>query len=230
MLRGMGASGEWAWIQREKQADWISALRSEDQQQIEGYLRGFFRNEAGYGLVSFPYPLTEQSVSALRHDIEVWDEFCDSPPVARLRTPDVGEPYGLEADGVLIVPDAPRHYYNAARLLRLEPASILEIGGGYGGVYYFLRQLGFAGLYINCDLESTLAVWRYYVTHSVGEKACELVSSHRRDAIRAPVDVVCNFHSWSEMSRADLEAYFALVRRIQPRHIFHCNANRWLWK
>jgi hypothetical protein len=69
----------------------------------------------------------------------------------RMEAPDVGAPFGLDIDGRLITLEMPELIYAARRLVQAidlhvhrpsgDPLTVVEIGGGYGGMCYWFMQL-----------------------------------------------------------------------------------------
>jgi hypothetical protein len=93
--------------------------------------------------------------------------------------PDVGMPYGLVVDGIMITPNTPEEVYAALRLdrarlnhlpLRSEQATkVVEVGGGYGGMcYWFLRMRPGIGQYTIVDLPITNLIQGYFLAQALG--------------------------------------------------------------
>jgi hypothetical protein len=265
-------SGEWEWIFRRRHGRFQAVLEDQDLDGLVSLLRGLFRNDLSFGLVS--HSVYDDLVSgaesrqldfanAIMLDIDTWLEFCDSPPLAELEIPDVGNPFGIEVDGALVVPDACRHAYHTRRLRSLmdhiqRRPTVLEVGGGYGGVFWRLwrdRKAPEGFCYVNCDLEETLFVFHYFVSTAVAnggpdvsrprvkwalderitaEDTAEydliLVPASNRDSIDCGFDIAYNANSFSEMAREDLHDYFGIIDRNAPRFIFHQNSNFIPWK
>ena len=105
--------------------------------------------------------------------------------------------------------------------------------------------------YISCDLEETLFLFCYFVLTVVGSSGSPKIPPPKRkwaldgrvnrqdtedfDLILVPasragfldcgVEIVYNSNSLSEMGREDVEDYFCLINRLEPRYIFHQNSN-----
>src|SRR5580704_6044408 len=99
----------------------------------------------------------------------------------RVDFPSVGAPYGLIADGHLITLDTPDQIYGALRLdqarrnyLLPRPESstrIVEIGGGYGGMcYWLLHMCPNNTLYTIIDLPIMNVLQGYFLAHAEGAK------------------------------------------------------------
>jgi hypothetical protein len=146
----------------------------------------------------------------------------------RVDFPSVGAPYGLIADGHLITLDTPDQIYGALRLdqarrnyLLPRPESstrIVEIGGGYGGMcYWLLHMCPNNTLYTIIDLPIMNVLQGYFLAHAQGAKT---VSFFGEDAglvrvlpdstlaeVDTPFDVLVNKDSMPEMSDDTMTSY-----------------------
>ena len=265
-------SGEWKWIFNNTHAEYRSALEAADHTSLVSMLQNFFRSDLSFGLVSHSTfkALKDRGEEALLEfansmllDVDTWLEFCDSSPIEALEIPQVGNPYGVVIEGTLVVPDACRHYYHAHKLKGLmahcsSRPTILEIGGGYGGVFWRLwsnLQGSDQFCYINCDLEESLFLFYYFIMTGAAssqyrnvappkvkwaidgqvtnEDAAKydviLVPANRHSALDCNLDIVYNANSLSEMARDDVDRYFQTINRIRPRFILHQNSNFFPW-
>ena len=163
------ASGEWTWIQANKQRDYKRLLEEKDKVALVQLFRNLFRNQISFGISA---PDTEgeadkeKFVNDTLLDIDTWREFCGDLPITELETPNIGNPFGTVIDGSLVMYNSCRHYYHAQKLNSLMELStrqvLFEIGAGYGGVFYFLKQKRDNFCYIVCDLMETLLINYYY--------------------------------------------------------------------
>ena len=151
----------------------------------------------------------------------------------------IGAPYGLNIDNKILSPDSPRHLYFANKLLKYN-TDILEIGGGYGGLIYFLYKLGFNNTYYNVDLPETLYVCYYFLRkHNI---KCKLVTNANFDIEKGTVyliphflfdkiqdkihfDTFFNANSLSEMDLHYVNHYFRIINNKKPKYILHSNSN-----
>lgn len=265
-------SGTWKWIFNNTHAEYRSALEAADQTSLVSMLQNFFRHELSFGLVSHSRfkALKDRSEEAFLElansillDVDTWLEFCDSPPIRALEIPQVGNPYGIVIEDTFVVPDACRHYYDAHKLIRLmahcsSKPTMLEIGGGYGGVFWRLwsdLQGSDKFCYINCDLEESLFLFYYFImtcaassqyrdvappkvkwaidghitNEDTGKYDVILVPANRHSALDCNLDIVYNAHSLSELARDDVDSYFQTINRIRPKFMFHVNSNFFPW-
>jgi hypothetical protein len=219
------ASGEWVWIRAHHGRDFQRALQEADSHALLHILLRIFQHGASYGIVSPPQA----------SNLTTWQSLVDLP-VAELTLPLLPSmPDGAEAiDGVCVWPDSPRHHYLATRVAGLLPPGgrLVEIGGGYGGVYLFLRRMRPDICYVNIDLPETLAIFDFVVSLASGtsiswwpeEGDITLVQAEDRDALVTVGDVACNFRSLSEMGWSDIAAYMHLIDRLSVGSFFHENA------
>lgn len=253
------ASGEWTWIQNNKQRAYKQLLMEGNKEALISMFRNFFRNQISYG-ISAPDSEDAETAQKLVNDtlldIDTWIEFCPGLPISELNSLPVGNPFGVVMGGTLVMYNSCRHYYHAAKLKALtqviEHPVIFEIGAGYGGVYYFLSQIMKKGFcYIVCDLMETLFTNFYYTrkwTHSAGKNLrikwaidgiittqdiadynLILVPSVSHGSIRAGFDAAYNANSFSEMAYGDISGYFDTIDQNKAKYIFHQNSNYSLW-
>jgi hypothetical protein len=253
------ASGEWSWIQENKQKDYKKALADQDKDTLIVMYRNFFRNQISFG-ISAPDTDTDadrfELANATLLDIDTWQEFCSELPVSALEAPKIGNPFGIIVDNALVMYNSCRHYYHATKIKaltehRVKPV-IFEIGAGYGGVFFFLNQMRESFCYIVCDLMETLLT-NYYFTkkwscqadkriaikwaldgrisqEDIEQYQLVLVPSVSHENINTYFDVAYNSNSFSEMSYEDISKYFDTIARNKTEYIFHQNSNFRLWE
>ena len=254
--------GAWGNIKPLWEQRYIPALESGDLRGLLDLMRNFFRNELSAGLISH---VSERNPSGFDHEGVNGKIVCDLVACARrhpevqlaqLEIPCIGNPYGLGIEHHLIVPDAPRHYSHAKKIIQLmsevEYPRILEIGAGYGGVLYMLQSLmaGKRYQYVICDLECVLFIALYFLQTSKAilnyperiSFVCDPDDWNNEDITRADIilvpatllsslsehrfDLVYNSNSFSEMDGHTLKRYFDFINVIAPQYIF-LMANLW---
>lgn len=145
--------------------------------------------------------------------------------------PNVGAPYGVSAAGTLVTPDAPDQIYAAKRLSdaislhlpdRAEP-SIIEIGGGYGGMAFWLLQMR-ESPYTIIDLPIVGVLQGYFLAKALGPDSVRLhgeapgpqvsvLPDHELASIDGPVDVVVNKDSLPEIPLFAARGYLEWTRQ-----------------
>ncbi len=225
------ADGEWKWINENKKPNYIKALQQGNAETLAAILANVFREDASYGFYTYD---TDSLKTSIISDLNIWREFTEQDDISSLFMPDVGRAHGITVEGTLIAPFQPRHDYYALKIKSLGPQTILEIGGGYGGLALQLSRRANVK-YINCDLPETLYV-AYYFLKKVGlnvqwaidewpDSQIVFVPTNRRRMIKK-ADLVFNGLSFSEMSKKTVDDYFKLINNVwKPRYIFHQNSN-----
>ncbi|TSC87196.1 MAG: hypothetical protein G01um10148_301 [Parcubacteria group bacterium Gr01-1014_8] len=225
------ADGEWKWINENKKKNYIKALRDNNPDALAAILANLFQEDASYGFYTYE---TDSLQAGIRADLAVWNEFVEQNDISPLSMPDVGNPHGIVVGGVLVAPFQPRHDYCAQKIHSLGPKTVLEIGGGYGGLALQLSRRSNVK-YIDCDLPETLYV-AYYFLKKAGlnvkwaidtwpDAPIVLVPANRKKLIQK-ADLVFNGLSFSEMGRETVDGYFKFINNVwKPRYIFHQNSN-----
>lgn len=144
--------------------------------------------------------------------------------------PDVGAAYGSLVGGRLITPETPDQIYGAARLRDVldehvppsgEPATIVEIGGGYGGMAYWLLQMVDAR-YVILDLPIIGVLQGYFLSQALGHDAVAfhgepaaqvtILPGHALASVAVPFDVLANKDSLPEIAADAAVGYLAWGR------------------
>ena len=171
-LRNDG-TGEWEWLQNNKQKNFIKSICDMNMEEISHLLVNMFKTEATYGYLSPSFQDCKDKLNAVKSDIlcniDTCFEFSDIKNIHDLAT-EYGNPYGLKVNEKIILPDTPRHYYysyNIERLLKskLSNPLIIEIGGGFGGLcLQNFRRFKSNCTIVNIDLFPALITTFYYLT------------------------------------------------------------------
>jgi len=251
-------SNEWKKIVQSSWASYSEALANGDNDEMKGLLRNFFRNEGinglwGYDRMFFNFSRLRGLSELRRMDImikqyKVWRNFSQKTPLKILEVPNIGNPWGYSIDGVRLFEPVFEYHFQAAYLTQLidkivSPV-VLEIGGGFGGLGYFLRKMKPTIKYIGIDLPENILIQTYYLSTVFPEAriftygkdfsnlTADIVNSH--DIILLPnfalpkiessiADLVVNVRSLSEMSLETISTYLAEIDRIGRLFFFHEN-------
>ena len=140
--------------------------------------------------------------------------------------------------------DTPRHDYFANKIINLigknHKKKFLEIGGGYGGLIFQLIKRNFKGTIINVDIPETLVISYYFLKKFSKRKVfiCDLENNIKfapnciylctpeyflKSKLR--IDLISNFHSFSEMSKIDLYKYINKINKMDLSYFLHQNSN-----
>jgi len=227
----------------------LEALETCDIDTLQWMYANFFRDPCSDGLVGksvllFPtLPRTLVRIHRWAYLTEVlsrlerWKELTSGAyALDELRTPMIGNPFGVVLDGVFIGNGAEHQHYGAQRIagiLNKKDAAVVEIGGGYGAMAYYLLRDHPGMTYCNFDLPESLALAAYYLIRCFPEKRVLLYgeSSLRDVAIgdydivlmplaemsRMPprsADMVFSAHAMSDLNTKALRAYLEQVRGL----------------
>ena len=249
--------GEWAHYLAERQ-EFYDRLQIGDVEFCEDRLKNFWRNELGpivkeYAkyeqLVRNELEFVQRFQSNVTRNYLIWKEIHDGR-IEMLDTPMVGNPWGYEIEGRLVLPKATRFHALSQQLRGLtqdvESPLVAEIGGGYGGVaYYFLRDRADA-TYVDFDLPETLVIAAYYLLCTLADRDIFLYGEGQTpqgealkdySAVLLPnfelpniadtcVDVFFNSFSFSEVPMDSLTEYMWQVQRVVKDYFLHNNMDR----
>ena len=160
------------------------ALATRDLHSLRSMYRNFFRDPCSTGLVGLPVDMHEcyfgDRISAFYRDfflgdalhrLDVWKSWTGTQfPFTALEAPNVGNPYGVLVDGVFIRIAAEYQHFYAQEIARLlgpaKAGTVMEIGGGFGGMASYLIRDHANVKYINFDVPETTALASYYLLKS----------------------------------------------------------------
>jgi hypothetical protein len=249
----------WENIQRNGLDAVRRALAVRDVDKLRSMYRNFFRDPCGIGLVTRPPGRATSYFNTTIGDmhrrfilgevlyrIYYWrTETRGRLPTSDLRGPGVGNPFGVVLEGTLVSAGAEYQHYCADRILSLldqtsldeRPpdqghATVAEIGGGFGGMAYYLLRSRAAVTYLDFDLPESLALTAYYLSKSMpqrtmllyGEADFDQESANSHDVILMPpwelgklstdgVDVTFSSHALSDLVPRARAEYLREVAR-----------------
>jgi len=184
------------------------------------------------------------------HRHHLWKERTLNASTAEaLASPVVGNPYGYMIDGVFIRAGAEyQHYYAYAinQLLKsTDKNGVVELGGGFGGLAYYLLRDSSGTTYIDFDLPEALALASYYLIKALPDCRITLygeaeftgsIAANSRifmmpsfEITKVPtksIGVSFNSYSLAEMSPSAIRTYIAEITRITSGFFLHVNHNR----
>jgi hypothetical protein len=213
----LGVGRRPAMLQRLGSLTTLSKLVSLAESQGVARVENPEQGAAGVGL--------ENGVDALVRSLETHLEIS-------LDFPDVGAAYGVMAAGRLITPETPDQVYAAARLReaigkhladRPEPLRVVEIGGGYGGMaYWLLRMVDSTVRYVVIDLPVVNVLQGYFLSQALGHTVVSLygeetgpvsiVPGHALSSVETPFDALVNKDSMPEMAPGAASGYLSWAR------------------
>ncbi len=253
--------GAWKEDMDRLRKPYIDALVAEDIDRLAHLLGDFFRNTGVSGLWTHGYYEKIKSgskrrrvkyVGDLLEDHRIASDLLGEFDVSRLEIPEVGNPWGYTMKDTLAIPTSFRHFYYCRRFENLlrdtENPIVAEIGGGFGGLaYYLLTEID--GLkYMDFDLPEVLVVVQYFLMNCFPEKSFLLYGEERSDFLDKATldkydvalmpnfclpsvgdqvaDLLVNTGSLSEMDYTTVEEYIGQISRMTKGYFFHDNSDK----
>jgi hypothetical protein len=249
-----GATQWWQRVRDRNLSPVQTALSTFDITALESMYARFYRDPCSMGLVSWPPgwegasprdAIDEAELRILRDEtlyrIGCWRvETGGRYAVSALETPDVGEPFGVWVDGTLVVDRAEYHHACASRTAALASAAgtVVEVGGGYGGMAWHLLRVDAEMRYIDFDVPETLALAAYYLGNAFPERPLVLCGEEG-DALRSlppgsmallppwtmqcvqdkSVDVAFSSHLLCDLHAVARERYLAEIARFTTGYL-----------
>ncbi len=232
------------------------ALEEHDLSSLQVMYQNFFRDPCSTGLIEQSYSRiaahSELPIRGLRqrfllaaalHRLDYWRKLnADRFTLTNLAGPETGNPFGVEIDGVLVRMGAEYQHYCAQRIAGLLGAcdgNVAEIGGGYGGMAYYLLRDFPKIKYIGFDVPESLALTAYYLSKALPERRFLLygegdaIAEH--DAVLLPafmlrhassqsVDIVFSSQTMALLAAEARAEYLRDIARISRKH-FLCIGN-----
>ena len=242
------ATGWWQDVRRSSLTPVRRALATRDTDALRAMYQNFFRDPCSAGLVGLPlanvyFGKTIGDVyrhfflSDALHRIDYWQNQTGNRFALReLAGPGLGNPFGVLIDGILVCKGAEYQHYCAQRIQEIASstsASIVEIGGGFGGMAYYLLRDNPQITYIDFDVPESLALISYYLLTSFpelkfllyGEEDMTQEAIARSNVILMPpfqlskvptssVDVTFSSHTMADLSRPAQNVYLNEIERM----------------
>jgi putative sugar O-methyltransferase len=256
-------SNEWLPIYSASMSRVMDALNAEDVDTLMAIYNNFFRESCSSGLhgmtLDVPQHFAGDEINPVLRDayfqdalhrIKLWLELTEGVcPIADLASNDIGNPYGYSIDGSFVRTGSDYHHYYSKMIGSLIRAAghkvVAEIGGGFGGMAYFLMRDNPDLTYVDFDLPENVALTSFYLLSAFpdkkialfGELDVESADLGAYDAVLLPnfmigalgpdtVDLTFNSYSLAEMSRETIYTYLRYVNEFTAKFFFHVNHTR----
>jgi hypothetical protein len=256
-------SNEWLWIYERDLGPAMEALSKGNVNELDRMYSNFFRDSCSTGLAGLPSNLHKKYFGSRisdrcrkivvidgLHRYQLWKSRTGAAfSVQDMTCPLVGNPYGNTIDGVFLRPGADYHHCYAQEIRELLPFGgnqvVAELGGGFGGMAYYLVRDTPGVTYINFDLPEAVALATYYLMKSIpnlnmtlyGEADLNAETLNKRGVVMMPsfeilkmgsksVSVSFNSYSLAEMSPPAIRQYIAEITRMTSGHFLHVNHNK----
>lgn len=256
-------SNEWLAIYERNLGPVMDALLAGNVEEVQRKYRNFFRDPCSTGLVGLPINIPnlltggaiklkyrEYIMCDVLHRYELWRTRTENKyPAAALSAPMVGNPYGYTVDGIFVRAGGDyQHYYAHAigELLRSGGNQVVvELGGGFGGLAYYLLRDHPQVTYVDFDLPEATALASYYLMKSLPDIPVRLYGEiELSSAVLGTPGVIMmpsfeivnmpskstavsfNSYSLAEMSPVSIQVYVDEVTRLTDGYFLHVNHNR----
>jgi hypothetical protein len=240
----------------------MTALLNEDIAAVGRSYRNFWRDPCATGLVGFPVDMASKYLGSKIEEEDarivvrdalwrrrLWRELVPNTDVSALKSPNIGNPFGLGCQGVFLRGGCDYHHYYATQIIRIlsSPGRTMvgELGGGFGGMAYYLMRDAPKNTYINFDLPENMALSAYYLLSAFPQKRIALYGEtpmatadwSAYDALILPsfmieslpassLDLMFNSYSLAEMSPETIALFVREFGRTVRRYVLHVNHNR----
>ena len=256
-------SNEWLAIYECNLGPVMRALQAGNVGEVQRMYRNFFRDPCSTGLVGLPINVPnlfnggpiklkyrEYIMCDVLHRYNLWRTRTENKySPAALSAPIVGNPYGYTVDGVFVRACGDyQHYYAHAIRQLLSPGAgqlVVELGGGFGGLAFYLCRDQPAVTYVDFDLPEATALAAYYLIKSLPNLPIRLYGEIELSpgALDSPgiwlmpsfeilnmpaksAAVSFNSYSLAEMSPASINVYLDELARITQGWFMHLNHTR----
>ena len=249
------ATGWWQQIRERNLRPVRQALLTRDIAALRGMYGNFFRDPCSAGLTGVPFGMRDIYFGGKMRDLhrrfyladtlyrlDYWQrETGGRFDLQVLAIPRIGNPFGVCLEGTLVTARAEFHHRYADRvagLLESGLSTVVEIGGGFGAMAYYLLRDRPETKYFDFDLPESIALATYYLMKALphkrfllfGEAPLTSEAIANADVVLMPlfamkslptasVDVTFSSHSMTDIEASDLAAYLGIIQRV-TRHRF----------
>jgi hypothetical protein len=266
------ATAWWKEVRRHNLRPVIRALLARDTEALRRMYGNFFRDPCSAGLIGLPWSGTlfgdgssdlyrRFYLSDVLHRLDYWAEQTGGRfPVDALAGPNIGNPFGALIEGTLIRSGIEYHHYCAHRVIDLlwdlsgdslaalppyAKATVVEVGGGFGDMAWYLLRDEPRVTYINFDLPETIALASYYLLKAFpegrfllyGEEDLSSESISKADVVLMPAfalaalpeesaDLTFCSHLLSDISPAAMAEYLEAIARVTRDSFVHVSSRR----
>jgi putative sugar O-methyltransferase len=184
-------SNEWLPIYKNNYKEITQALEDGNVDRIDEIYRNFWRESCSLGLVGLPIDMNKtyfkknEAIKSIHkhfylndaiYRFNLWMKLNGNRhSIDQLISPMIGNPYGYFIGDKFIKSGADYQHHYASRindiLFKINDRKIIsEIGGGFGGMAYYLIRDSINTTYIDFDLPENLALTSYYLLKAFPEK------------------------------------------------------------
>ncbi|WP_433966598.1 putative sugar O-methyltransferase [Tunturiibacter gelidiferens] len=247
----------WQQVRHRSLGPVIQALLTKDTNALRGMYRNFFRDPCSTGLLGAPYGMSKAYFGGNIKDLhrkfylghvlyrfDYWNAQTEGRfPLRHLAGPGIGNPFGVVINGTHINVGAEYAHYCAHRIesmLSPESGTVAEIGGGFGGMAYYLLRDRANVTYLDFDVPESIALTSYYLIKAFprlkfllyGEGKLTKRAITQADVVLLPVfdlenmpaesvDITFSSHSMSDISSGAMDEYLKHIDRMTKDCLFY---------
>lgn len=244
------ASEWWQQVRQGNLGPVAQALLARDINALRRMYRNFYRDPCSSGLLGVPFGMSKAYfggtikdfhrrfyLSQVLYRFDYWKAQTQNRFVLRdLAGPGIGNPFGVLIEGTHINVGAEYAHYCAHRidsLLHSKVATVAEIGGGFGGMAYYLLRDRPKVTYLDFDVPESIALTSYYLIkafpklkfllYGEGQLTADAISQadvvllplFELDAMRTgSVDLTFSSHAMSDISSEAMVEYLRQIDRM----------------
>jgi len=252
----------WQEVRQRSLGPVTQALLTRDIDALRRMYRNFFRDPCSSGLLGAPYGMSKAYFGGkikdvhrrfyLSHVLYRFDYWMAQTggrfSLRDLAGPGIGNPFGVLIEGTQIsVGSEYAHYcaYRVDSLLDPEVATVAEIGGGFGGMAYYLLRNRAGVTYLDFDIPESIALASYYLLKAFpqltfllyGEEELTKEAIAQADVVLMPVfelatmpagsvDVTFSSHAMSDISSGAMVEYLNNIDRMTRDSLLYIGNNR----
>jgi hypothetical protein len=245
-----GATGWWQQIRDRSLGPVRQALRMRDTASLHRMYSNFFRDPCSTGLMAVPYGMMDVYFGGKMTDLHRRVYLADTLyrldywrretrglfNPSDLAIPSIGNPFGVCLEGTLLSARAEFQHSCAVRvagLLTPQCSTVMEIGGGFGGMAYYLLRDCPAIKYFNFDLPESIALATYFLVKALphkkillfGERPLSESTIADADIVLMPlfemkrlqnasIDVTFSSHAMTDIKPPELVSYLETIHRV----------------
>jgi putative sugar O-methyltransferase len=255
-------TGWWQEVRQQRLVPVIQALERHDIKALQRMYRSFFRDACSAGLIGVPYGMAKAYFNRTIKDIhrrfylgdalyciDYWRMQTGGRFSLRdLAGPDTGNPFGVLIEGTLVRVGAAYQHYSAQKIrghLAAEGGTVAEIGGGFGGMAYYLLRDQPNVRYIDFDLPESLALTSYYLLKAFpqlnfllyGEEELTAKTIDQADVVLMPlfemesmpaasVDITFSSHVMADLSTEAISDYLDAIVGMTQSYLLYIGMSR----
>jgi putative sugar O-methyltransferase len=250
----------WQAVRQRSLGPVVQALVTKDIESLRRMYRNFYRDACSTGLLSAPYGMAKEYFGGQMKDVhrrfylshvlcrfDYWMEQTKGRfTLHDLKGPGVGNPFGVVIEGTHVSVGSEYSHSCAQQIssqLGAKNPVVAEVGGGFGGMaYYLLRDLP-GVTYFDFDVPESIALATYYLMKSFpnlkfllyGEE--DLGAIARADVVLLPVfelarmpaqsvDLTFSSHAMSDLSPGVMAEYLRNIDRMTRDSFFYMGRQR----